>query len=443
MNPALSGSSTSRLLIKASPLDRTRLIPANSISKRYYYDIESKHKTSSAYLLFAKHRESKERVVIKILRRYQDTRYYLETAEERQRYQIEALHWNSLFAPQVYVGLARIRYWGFHQKTITLSEIILNPTKEKLDPKAEYALVMHALPCERRLDFLLKNENEISLQRHLRLLAEYVAYMHENLTGAPVISKDNVLWGSFEQLQKKLELNLALVNQLLRADENGQNSLSNVLRDIYSHVPLLSLCRRNLRQEILHYSKELKVSDEQKDTLYRLKSNLREIIRQYPYQRHFEERIQKQRIKRCHGDLKATHIWITSNYLFDSEPWKYASVIDAIDFNPNYCNIDILSDFAMLVLDIQARTKSSFHTNRFIEDYLRFTGQKDEIDRSVLAYYLIEKAIMWTAVSIIYDDLPELGSAILDIANNCIADIDTLFDISRLIITPGKTILDD
>jgi len=32
--------------------------------------------------------------------------------------------------------------------------------------------------------------------------------------------------------------------------------------------------------------------------------------------------------------------------------------LDAIDFNPMYSYIDILSDFAMLVIDIQARTKS-------------------------------------------------------------------------------------
>ena len=33
---------------------------------------------------------------------------------------------------------------------------------------------------------------------------------------------------------------------------------------------------------------------------------------------------------------------------------------------------------------------------------------------------------MWTAVSIIYDDLPDLGLAFLDIANNRMVDIDTL-----------------
>src|SRR6266849_49555 len=115
LNPAIIGFSTSRLLVKASPLDRNILISDSPISTRNYYDIESKQKTSSAYLLFAKHKKSQDRVVIKILRKYQDTRYSLETPKERQPYQLEALHWNSMFAPGVYIGLARIHGWNFHQ----------------------------------------------------------------------------------------------------------------------------------------------------------------------------------------------------------------------------------------------------------------------------------------------------------------------------------------
>jgi hypothetical protein len=236
LNPAISCSSTSRLLVKASPFERATLIRANSISTRYPYDIESKQQTSSASLLFARHRESQERVVIKILREHQDTRYNLKANEERQRYQVEALHWNSLFAPQVYVGLAQIRDWSFHQKTITLSEIILNPKREQLDPKAEYALVMHELPFERRLDVLLNNKDVISCYQHLQLLTEYVAYMHNKLVGPPVKSEHNLLWGSFEQLHQKLQDNLALLDLVITTGDLGYYSSSNARGHILSQL---------------------------------------------------------------------------------------------------------------------------------------------------------------------------------------------------------------
>lgn len=410
------------------------VVPSKLSFKHRYYEIVEKQQTASASLLFAQHSTTAEHVVIKILNKYEDIRFSLETLEKRQRYQLEALHRNRKFAPGVYIGLAPIVGHSYDPESIVLGKIMENPSKRMLGPNVEYALVMHGLPIDRRLDILLSNEDEISLQTNIRLLAKYVAYMHTELVEPPIASENNIKWGSFEQLQKKLEHNLALIDRLLSTNEISQHSSSKALRDIFSHVHLLGLYRRNSGQQVKHYSRELKVSDEQKDTLTRLKSNLRKMLKQNAYQRYFEKRIQQQRIKRCHGDLKAPHIWIAPyNYSFDTEPWRHVCVIDTIDFNPTYCNIDILSDLAMLILDIQARTKSPLLTNRFIEDYLRLTGQDDEISRSVLAYYLVEKAIMWTAVSIVYDDLPDLGWAFLDIANYFMADVDTLYDIPYII----------
>ncbi len=284
---------------------------------------------------------------------------------------------------------------------------------------------MQELPMDRRLDVLLNNGNNKFLQSNLRILAVYAAYMHTELV-EPAIPTHNIVWGSFEQLQKKLEHNLELIDQLLRIDNSNQYSASKDSKYLYKLSHLLNVHQRKL-------PKQITVSKEQKETLKVLKINLRKILGQNPYQGYFVKRIQQQRIKRCHGDLKAPHIWITPyNHFSEAELWEYVHVIDAIDFNPTYCNIDILSDLAMLVLDIQARTKSSELTSQFVKDYLWLTGQEDEISRAVLAFYLIEKAIMWTAVSIIYDDLPDLGLAFLDIAYNHIGDVDTLYEIPRI-----------
>ena len=278
---------------------------------------------------------------------------------------------------------------------------------------------MQELPMDRRLDVLLNNGDNKYLQSNLRVLAKYVAYMHTNIV-EPAIPTQQIRWGSFEQLQDKLEHNLELIDHLLRIYDGGHFSASKESKYLFKLLHFLNLHRRKLPKQII-------VTEKQKETLIALRSNLRNILRRNPYQGYFEERIEQQRIKRCHGDLKSPHIWITPyTFISDSKPWMHVRVIDAIDFNPTYCNIDILSDLAMLILDIQARTKSTEITSQFVKDYLRLTSQEDEISQAVLAFYLIEKAIMWTAVSIIYDDLPDLGLAFLDIANNRMVDIDTL-----------------
>ena len=98
-------------------------------------------------------------------------------------------------------------------------------------------------------------------------------------------------------------------------------------------------------------------------------------------------------------------------------------ILDAIDFNPEFYNIDTLSDLAMLVIDIQARTKSPSLADLIVEDYLRDTMQQDEVSRSVLAYYCVEKAIVGAAVSIVDDHLPDLGLAFWKVANLRMGDL--------------------
>jgi aminoglycoside phosphotransferase family enzyme len=192
-----------------------------------------------------------------------------------------------------------------------------------------------------------------------------------------------------------------------------------------------------------------------RDILDRLKKNLLRAFKEYPFQDYFNQRIQDDRIKRCHGDLKAPHIWIApisrSRFRIDprtrcflDEPWKYVYVVDTIDFNSTYCNIDILSDVAMLLIDIQARTQS-FELAKLVESYyLILTGQQDKVSRLVLNYYLVEKAIMCSAVSIIYDNFPELGLTFLKIAEErmkylLVGDLmcraETLIDIPLLFST--------
>ena len=102
--------------------------------------------------------------------------------------------------------------------------------------------------------------------------------------------------------------------------------------------------------------------------------------------------------------------------------WSF-NILDAIDFNPMYNHIDILSDFAMLIADVQARTQSPPLMHEMIDCYLQQTNQDNEIARGVLDYYVMEKAIVGTGISILYDDKPQLGRAFLKVAENCLESI--------------------
>lgn len=166
------------------------------------------------------------------------------------------------------------------------------------------------------------------------------------------------------------------------------------------------------------------------------------MLRQNPYEEYFNKRIEKDRIKHCHGDLKTPHIWIESfNNLHDSSYRGQVSILDAIDFNPTYSNIDILSDFAMLLIDVQVRTHSQGLTDFLREEYLTLTDQTDSFSRAVLNYYIVEKAIMWAAISIFFDNAPEWGYAFLEVATKHINSLVWRDIFRRNLIYNASTIL--
>jgi len=379
------------------------------------YEIEDTRLSECALILFARDTTESKRVVMKLLRDYADTRYSLNTLERRQQCQLEALERNKVFTPDVYQGLARADYFDLPQGTFPVSEIIKNPmpagishldlhngyiyakpiieksTGETLDPGAEYALIMNELPQNRRLDHLLFQESELSLQ-YIRLLTRHIAHVHE-LLDPTTSSEDELQWGSYEQLRKKLMHNFGLLDLVLTTSGHCGGWSEEMLEEL-------------------------------RETLGRLKNVLIWAFMQSCYHNHFEQRAKEQRIRCCHGDLKSPNIWILPSDQEDGGK-DAVKILDAIDFNPAYSNIDTLSDFAMLVIDVQTRTGSALLANEMIEYYLSLTEQESEVAKSVLNYYLVEKAIVGAAISIVYDDAPDLGLSLLKVAVmrlNCLID---------------------
>lgn len=313
---------------------------------------------------------------MKVLRGYKDTRYSLETPDKRQQCQLEALQRNRTYTPEVYLGLARIFDFSPPFDHIRIGELIENPSQEILDPGAEYALLMEQLPDDRKLDSLLQTDDAAFVRHLVRVLAEYVAHMHVKLTPSLSLEEANY-WGSYEQLYDKLLKNLKILDFVPTKSENGKR-----------------ICP--------------------KERIDSLRERILQLFFQPRFRDYFERRIQAQRIKCCHGDIKSPNIWMIPGR--DGENGQCIKILDAIDFNPSYSNIDILSDFAMLVIDIQTRTHSSALADAMIDHYLKLTDQDEPVARAVLGYYLVEKAIVGTYISILYDDLPDLGLSLLEVA---------------------------
>ena len=359
-----------------------------------YYKVDDIHFSENAVLLFCYN------MAIKRLLAYKDQRYNQEIMRDRQQCLIEGLEWNRKFTSGVHIGLARIYDWRLKNREIGLGKELANPRLEDLDPEAEYVLVMRKLPKDYRLDRLLRTGTSISHQFNARLLSQQLAKIHENLENVTDNRNDGVVWGSPGQLKKKLECNLNIADKpekvkrdvLQDANYKALQSLSNLLKDFL--LPLFD---------------------------------------QKEYADYFEQRVSERHIKRCHGDLKARNVWILpSEYAEEKHLQEGVNILDAIDFNPDYCNIDTLSDIAMLAVDLQVRTLSSQLANYMIEEYLTQTEQTDKVSRFVLQYYLVEKAFVGTIVSILYDDLPELGESYLQAALRNLADMRKLIS-ARLI----------
>lgn len=414
INPNKASPSQLVPLYQGLSFCRPQQLYPNDVSIRQFYKIEYIRKSENAWLLFVRHMSTEKNFVLKILCKYKDTRYGLETVVDRQQCQLEALQWNRVFTPEVYVGLARICDINLNREIIVIDDIIANLT-ETLDQCSEYTLVMRQLPMEWRLDLLLNKESIFSLRCYVHLLTKRLMQIHLKINPLPI--EDARKWGAFQQLRKKLEHNLALADPLLKPLENDQNSSCQLMENSVNCLKDTFFKVFPRGQNHLYYYRL-------KENFSWLKNNLLQALIEDPFEKYFEQRVLEQRIKRCHGDLKAPNIWIAPyESSQDIELEKFVCILDAIDFNPSYCNIDILSDLAMLVIDLQVRTKTSLLADLMIEEYLEITGQNDKIARLILSYYLVEKAYVGAAISFVYDKVPKLGWAFLKVAEMRMNDL--------------------
>lgn len=101
------------------------------------------------------------------------------------------------------------------------------------------------------------------------------------------------------------------------------------------------------------------------------------------------ERKQQGFIRECHGDMHLRNLaWI------DEQPVAF----DGIEFNANLRWIDVLSEVAFLVMDLQDRNQPEL-AQRFLNGYLERSG--DYVGTALLPFYLVYRALVRAKVAAI------------------------------------------
>lgn len=230
------------------------------------------------------------------------------------QYTLEGLKFNRRFAPDVYYGLVPV--YSKSDYEITCGPLIREPVSYELASDQSYALVMKRLDENLRLDFQL-TPDKLGNKPGMEFLACQIAEMHKKLVLSPT------QFGMPEDISRKLHLNIWQFSKALyQRNSNQQGLIDLAIRE--NGVSLIKSVPRLLK------------------------------LMSKTHMHSFTNRHQEGKIKRCHGDLKATNLWF---YPSKTGLRLYGRLmpLDCIDFNPDFYNIDTLSDVAMLAIDLETR----------------------------------------------------------------------------------------
>jgi len=111
-----------------------------------------------------------------------------------------------------------------------------------------------------------------------------------------------------------------------------------------------------------------------------------------------ERRKQSGYVRECHGDMHLRNI-----------AWWHDEIIifDCIEFNPNLYWIDVMSEVAFLIMDLEDRNQHRF-ANRFLNRYLEITGDYEGL--SLLRFYKVYRALVRAKVNALRAAQEKYGS---------------------------------
>ncbi len=381
--------------LHSHPLEQLRI----SLVKLYYalpiwlrlfgftYNINARESliSSATVIMFVRKDNGNVDLCFKMWRECDNALYHTIDLQDRAKYLLEGLKFNKPFARGVYFGIAPIR--SVSKDKISCGRLIWFPFFLRAwrteRSGQEYVLVMRCLKQNWRLDHQLLTES-MKTKEAMAFLAGEIAKMHSQLKPAYGAS------GNADSIFEKLKLNekefsaaldeLSSQGRLTPSEKNKYKSINAIMKDTYKKCAV-----------------------------------------------RFEERYKSGYIRRCHGDLKATNLWVRRN---SKNGQRELLALDCVDFKPEFCQIDILSDVAMLAIDLEMRlTRWSDNSdkcedkktgrklsNHFLHTYLKKTTTKEDAIWLLLEYYMTEKAMVCAFMSILYDQLPTLGEKYLDVA---------------------------
>lgn len=125
-------------------------------------------------------------------------------------------------------------------------------------------------------------------------------------------------------------------------------------------------------------------------------------------------------VRECHGDLHLKNITLFNDKV---------TLFDCIEFNDGFRWVDVMSDMAFLVMDLEERGLHSF-SNRFLNHYLEETG--DYSGLKLLPFYKAYRAIVRAKISLFemedFREQPEMIESLwhkyqsyIDLAESCSA----------------------
>ncbi len=202
-------------------------------------------------------------------------------------------------------------------------------------PPLEYAVKMRRFPQSAQLDRLL-SAKKLSRQQ-LEVFASYIARLHQEAPVAPQ-SQD---FGSPASIRAPVEENFSQIRPLLSREDTSQ------------------------LDDLAHWSQ-------------------RQLKKQ---QELFCQRKTAGFVRECHGDLHLANMaWI------DAQPVLF----DGIEFNQNLRWIDVCSDIAFLIMDLDDRGQENLGW-AFLNCYLQQTGDYQGLQ--LLRFYLVYRAMVRAKVT--------------------------------------------
>ena len=350
--------------------------------KGFTFPVEKYLESSATKVMFNNSDPVKRYICLKIWLYCHNDLYQTEDLRRQTEFLLEGLAFNRQYSGDIYYGIVPVLF--DKPDKVKCGPLITNPTLENLAFDRPYALVMKRLNEKWRLDHQLQPE-KLGNSSGMEFLAYQVAAMHNKL------GRSLSEFGTPERIGDKLSFNTeqyhkALVERSINPRMMADSSVSEVnLKWIKSAQELL----RQISKTHLH---------------------------------DFKKRRREGHIKRCHGDLKAANLWICPSNN-NSQTENRLVALDCVDFNPEFCNIDTLSDVAMLAIDLEMRLENSKErlsgqqlVSHFLQTYFRSVGEQESV-WPLFEYYMTEKAMICVYMSILYDGLPTLGEKYLKVVS--------------------------